>query len=153
MFCIENIEVFIENIVYQELLSYEQNHKNDSENGGVILGKMFPDENKILITHIISSVMYSSKYEVQLNIEILQEKIKDIWKNNKEITYLGDWHTHPQIDPDPSITDLKTFINNYKNSKFVQNLLIYIILGRKNSIFSVSYNGAKFNKLNIKILE
>ncbi|MCG3699375.1 Mov34/MPN/PAD-1 family protein [Aliarcobacter butzleri] len=128
---------------------YKQRKENDVEKGGVLMGKLYPSSNKIVITHaLICNNQESTRYELNLNTKCLQEKILKIWEeSNGTITYLGDWHTHPEKSPKPSITDYKTFILNYFSSKFDQNLLLYIIVGNAEINWGKSFNGFLFNKL------
>lgn len=132
-----------------ELLSYRQTRDSDKETGGVLMGELYPNSNKIKLTHIlVCEHTTNSRYGLELNIECLQKQMDEIWKDsNGTITYLGDWHTHPEYNPKPSYTDYITFAKNYYTSKFEQNLLLYIILGEEKRIWFKSFNGLKFQKL------
>lgn len=127
---------------------YKQRKVHDTEKGGILMGKLYPSSNKIVITHaIICHNQESTRYGLNLNTKCLQEKMLEIWKeSNGTITYLGDWHTHPEKDPKPSITDYKTFILNYFSSKFDQNILLYIIVSNTEKNWCKSFNGLLFKK-------
>ncbi|MDD2639491.1 MAG: Mov34/MPN/PAD-1 family protein [Arcobacteraceae bacterium] len=136
-----------------ELLSHRQRKENDYETGGVLMGELYPKSNKIKVTHIlVCEHTTNSRYGLELNIECLQKQMNKIWENsNGTITYLGDWHTHPEYNPKPSYIDYKTFFKNYYASKFEQNLLLYIILGREQTMWLRCFNGFKFKNIIFKI--
>lgn len=140
----KKLEVFISKDLEEEIKKYRQK-SYEKEKGGVILGKLYPSINQIEITHIIvANTTKSSKFTLDLDTDYIQEKIEKVWKeSNGQITYLGDWHTHPEENANPSFTDFKTFIFNFYKSKIDQNILIYLIIGRKRNWFK-SFNGIKF---------
>lgn len=148
-FDIKNLKVYISEELKQNLLTFRQ-FEFDNERGGVILGKLYPQDNTIEITHFFEGrLLESSEYGLELDIDYLQDNIEHIWEeSNGLITYLGDWHTHPQQCAEPSFIDLKTFFLNYYKSKVQQNVLLYLVLGRKEHWFK-SFNGLKFYKINI----
>lgn len=139
----------MDNKLVNQLLSYRQIKDEDFETGGVFMGELYPKSNRIKITHIlVCQNTDSSRYEVELNIECLQKQMDKIWEESKcTITYLGDWHTHPEFTPKPSFTDYKTFVKNYYTSKFEQNLLLYMIVGTNKNIWCKSFNGLRFQEL------
>ena len=70
---------------------YKQRKVHDTEKGGILMGKLYPSSNKIVITHaIICHNQESTRYGLNLNTKCLQEKMLEIWKeSNGTITYLG----------------------------------------------------------------
>jgi len=96
-----------------------------------------------IITDIILSINACSNLtNLELDTYELQKIINNKWVESKGgITYLGDWHTHPCKTPKPSILDKITFFKNYHQSKFDQNILIYIILGSKEKNYMAIHNG------------
>ena len=145
-----NIEL-AQNLV-NKLLSYQQINENDFENGGILMGELYPKSNRIKITHIlVCEHSKNSKYGLELNIKCLQKQMDKIWdESNGTITYLGDWHTHPESNPKPSYIDYKTFVKNYFVSTFEQNVLLYMILGNRGNIWFKSFNGLWFKNTNIR---
>ncbi|MCI0627734.1 MAG: Mov34/MPN/PAD-1 family protein [Acidobacteria bacterium] len=45
--------------------------------------------------------------------------------------YLGEWHSHPEDRPEPSGQDLKNWRRISERSKYEQNFLLFLIVGRK----------------------
>lgn len=149
-FTSKSLIINIDSKLVNELLSYRQKKDSDSETGGVLMGELYPNSNRIQITHILVCKHTSnSRYGLELNVECLQKQMNEIWEKSKgTITYLGDWHTHPEFNPKPSYVDYTTFVKNYYKSKFEQNLLLYIILGQEEEIWFKSFNGFQFRKIN-----
>lgn len=149
-FTSKSLIINIDSKLVNELLSYRQKKDSDSETGGVLMGELYPNSNRIQITHILVCKHTSnSRYGLELNVECLQKQMNEIWEKSKgTITYLGDWHTHPEFNPKPSYVDYRTFVKNYYKSKFEQNLLLYIILGQEKEIWFKSFNGFQFRKIN-----
>lgn len=104
-----------------------------NERGGILMGKLYFKRNKILITDIVESNSKAlGKYNFEMDVEYIQKKITSIWEKSAHTeTYLGDWHTHPEYYPKPSLRDYITFSKNFFQSSIDQNFLIYIILGYK----------------------
>ena len=149
-FTSKSLIINIDRKLVNELLSYRQKKDSDSETGGVLMGELYPNSNRIQITHIlVCKHTTNSRYGLELNVECLQKQMNEIWEKSKgTITYLGDWHTHPEFNPKPSYVDYTTFVKNYYKSKFEQNLLLYIILGQEKEIWFKSFNGFQFRKIN-----
>lgn len=131
-FNINKLDIKINQNILDILLKYSQTLET-SERGGVIMGELYPNKNLVVVTNIIESpskISRNNQYE--MDVEYTQKEITNVWKkNNGRVTYLGDWHTHPEINPKPSLRDYYTFSKNYFNSTIDQNFLIYIILGLK----------------------
>lgn len=138
--------------VKDKLFSYRQRKKSDIETGGVLMGELYLKSNKIKITHVLACKdNIASRYRIDLNIKCLQNQINKIWEESGgTVTYLGDWHTHPEINPSPSFMDYKTFVLNYYTSKFNHNCLLYLILGVKKNIWLKSFDGFLFFGKNFK---
>lgn len=131
MFDIKNLRVEFKEKVLNDLLVNAQTSKGENERGGVLMGELYPKKNLIIVTHIIKSIpKYADRYNFEMDVESTQLEISKIWKESERtITYLGDWHTHPEYSPKPSFDDYLTFTKNYRHSAFDQNFLLYIIVG------------------------
>ena len=129
--------------VMDSLKTYKQ--ENGPECGGVLLGRLFPEQNRIIITKIVESRgAKKSRYNFRMNVNEMQLIMDREWhESGGKVTYLGDWHTHPQQRPKPSYTDRITFRRNYKDSIFDQNMLVYIIVGTTPSDEKAIWLGVK----------
>jgi len=131
MFNRKKLQVEFKKNIIEDLILDAQTSKNDHEQGGVLMGELYPKKDLIVVTHVVKSVpQFSNPYNFEMDVDSIQLQISEIWKNSGgSITYLGDWHTHPEHSPTPSFTDRVTFTKNYLNSSFDQNFLLYIIVG------------------------
>jgi integrative and conjugative element protein (TIGR02256 family) len=112
-----------------EMIMDEMNKWYPNETGGVLIG--YWNENQAVITHLIdggpnavrskTSFIPNHKYQV--------DEISKIYKiSNRTETYLGDWHTHPDVKAYLSNTDKKTFnkIARYKPARLSMPLMIIV---------------------------
>ena len=89
---------------------YMKSYDFKVESGGIIVGKLYPMDNKVVVTDVTmpfkkdcrgTNYFKRSEYGHQREMDRLWEI------SNKKKTYLGDWHTHRQDIPVPSNIDLK----------------------------------------------
>ena len=91
-FTSKSLIINIDGKLVNELLSYRQKKDSDSETGGVLMGELYPNSNRIQITHIlVCKHTTNSRYGLELNVACLQKQMNKIWEDsNGTITYLGD---------------------------------------------------------------
>lgn len=149
IFNASRLQIILTDDIKEILFSYRQKKEQDFETGGVLMGQLYPKSNKIVVSHaLICKHEFSSRYKLNLNIKCLQSKINKIWEDScGTVTYIGDWHTHPEKNPQPSLLDYKTFVINYYQSQFNQNILLYMVLGSHQNIWFKSFNKYKFQKI------
>ena len=103
---------------------------NKLEAGGILLGNVF--ENYDLILKIsIPNPLDSRGFNFFNRSKIpAQKKINDSWKRSKgDLIYLGEWHTHSELNPQPSPTDVKMINKVFKETVMEINFLYLIIVG------------------------
>lgn len=87
--------------------SYTQDDASKLEAGGILLGKR--RRNHFEVMHVTEPTEFDERSRIHW---VRSEKIhadiaKQYWiKSSGEITYLGEWHTHPEVIPSPSQIDL-----------------------------------------------
>lgn len=47
----------------------------------------------------------------------------------KGLHYIGEWHTHPQLIPRPSLADFQSMRDTFSSSRLELNYLVMVILG------------------------
>ncbi len=136
---LSKLQVVFESSAIEIMSSKAQFNHNEKERGGILLGRLFPDENLIVVVDAIETPAISSGHtEIYVNNDIANKNIKQIWKKSGgKITYVGDWHTHPETTPSPSFIDKDTFKDTYRSSKVDQNFLLCVIIGTN----SIEKNG------------
>ncbi|HAT4214908.1 Mov34/MPN/PAD-1 family protein [Clostridium perfringens] len=102
------------------------------ESGGMLIGSFLVNGNMIEINDITEPQKEEDKtsrftfYRSYMHNEILSFKWKE---SNYTKMYLGEWHTHPQQIPKPSLVDKCSWNKLLKSSVTDSNLLIFIIVG------------------------
>lgn len=115
------------------LLKYRQVKDFDTEAGGMLLGRLIIDCNDVIIDEV--TIPFSSDKRSRFSFfrkkEQAQQLIEKKWQiSNGTQIYLGEWHTHPEADPKPSVgIDIKNWHTIVKKARFEQNSLLFAILG------------------------
>ncbi|MDH2636480.1 Mov34/MPN/PAD-1 family protein [Acinetobacter nosocomialis] len=130
--------------VVEILLSYRQLENSNPESAGVIIGER---RGIHLVVRMVSVPNFSdirSRFSVNRIGKHHQEKVDTAFReSNGTWQYLGEWHTHPENIPSPSMVDY----NSWKKYLSSPNPLILIIVGR-----TKWWVGKKINQ-EIKVLE
>lgn len=112
----------------------KKNSKN--EIGGVLIGKIYPEYITIEKLTKPSKLDKSTKLSFIRSKKSAQRKINKNWKNsNGTLIYLGEWHTHPSINPIPSQQDIKMISESLKYTVMEIDFLFLIILGLNNFLW------------------
>lgn len=99
--------IVVETAVLQTLQRYRQFHHSQSEQGGVFVGEVRPPH--IIITHATEPGPSdrASRFGFVRKKQHHQAIVDQLWRTSGGyLTYLGEWHTHPESNPLPSATDL-----------------------------------------------
>lgn len=112
--------------VLKQIEKYIQNNPHKNESGGLLLG--YRHSNHFEITHITTPKLLDMSNRLSFERkDITHIKIlKRLIKKDKNIAYLGEWHTHPEDYPSPSSIDNSQWELCRKNST---ESLIFVIFG------------------------
>lgn len=138
IFKFESKLVVFTNEVINTLNEYKQYKKDQNESGGILLGKIY---DKVIIIDQISTPSKddeSGRYHFSRNVQKAQKIIERSWEESNGCRiYLGEWHTHPENVPIPSIDD-KILISNLVNKSDMEiNYLFMVIIGREEPYVAV----------------
>lgn len=140
--------VVIMSEVVQRLNSYRQMHYASTEAGGILIGERRGQH--IVITHISEPgpTDIRSRNQVERKGGHHQEKVDKLFQqSNGFLVYLGEWHTHPEDFPQPSYTDIKSWLTGLKANK----PMVMLIVGRK-GVWVGKKNGNDIKNLKEKII-
>lgn len=136
------------------MISFVQNEDRKLEAGGVLLGRFIKDTKNIVIDEI-SVPQKNDKRERCFFFKNHQEHQKimiDKWKASKgTCTYIGEWHTHPEKYPIPSLIDKQTWQKLVQKAVFHNNSLFFIIVGIV-QLVAFEVNKKNFNITRLKQL-
>ena len=116
------------------ILKYIQNDNMKPESGGLLLG--YRHGNNFEITKV--TVPQSKDIQKKVYFERNDSNHLSIFSmlrkhSNRKISFLGEWHTHPESNPTPSLLDLKEWQKTKKNNN---ESLVFCIIGIENIYFS-----------------
>jgi integrative and conjugative element protein (TIGR02256 family) len=88
-----------------------------NEIGGFLIGYYKNDNKHLCITDTIFPKNFkASKYSFERSTKGIGKKLCTYFKEEPSKIYVGEWHTHPDNSPIPSLTDISA-INSIINSK------------------------------------
>ncbi|MBF7082789.1 Mov34/MPN/PAD-1 family protein [Desulfallas sp. Bu1-1] len=135
--------------VLEQFNKYRQTGKR-KESGGILLGQVF--DTKIVIDEITTPSLCdkAGQFFFIRNVKRAQMVVDAAWaKSNGTRIYLGEWHTHPVLNPFPSNEDKKLIQNMLKYSRMEIDFLFLVIVGLGENDLYVGYQkkGHVLNKL------
>jgi len=117
--------------IVDSLNKYQQVNYNDTEAGGILLGRQF--ENKLSIT--IDEITTPFKSDKRSRNSFYRSKshhnyaVKRWEESDGYCLYLGLWHTHPEAIPIPSSIDYVDWTKAINQGDFDGKNLFFIIIG------------------------
>lgn len=123
-------KISISNVVIDAIISYRQVNDN-YESGGMLIGSIVENSNKIEINDYTEPLKEDNRNRLffkrsNKHNDILYNKWKE---SNFTKLYLGEWHTHPQNIPRPSLIDRVSWNTLLLKSNTESEILIFIIVG------------------------
>lgn len=116
----------------ERMLTYRQYNGQILEAGGLLVGRYIVDCNDIIIDNI--SVPMDKdirrRYFFKKDTQDHQRYLKEYWvKSNMSSNYIGEWHTHPEFVPQPSVHDFTQWRKVLKETHTFSDTIFFIIVG------------------------
>ena len=118
----------------QEMLRYRQLEEAEPEAGGVLLGRLIEGTGEVVIDEVTGPTRRDRRWRFGFfrARSGAQRRIRTAWVESQQTrNYLGEWHTHPEDHPAPSNVDLTNWARIVAESRYEQESLIFLIVGRK----------------------
>lgn len=135
---------------FEAMAYYIQSDNKKPEAGGILLGHYF-DECSFQIVEVSLPSKYdrASRYSFVRCRKNAQRIITKHFDESKgKIIYLGEWHTHPEDMPSPSVLDKKSIKERLLKDELNSDVIFTLILGRKGFyIAAVNKNGIYEEKI------
>lgn len=115
------------------MLSYRQQRPTDTEAGGVLIGRFIRDSDDVIVDIATQPMPGDRRRRTSFyrSKRAHQEAINEAWRtSNGTHTYLGEWHTHPEPNPSPSMTDLQDWRKRIQRDTFHGDTLHFLIVGQ-----------------------
>ena len=141
--------LIIETKLLEKLYGYVQ-VGSAPENGGVLLGKKHIESETYFVTDLSvpSSKDIKRRFSFIRNKDVAQKLIDQRWKDSDGVeNYLGEWHTHPEMNPTPSSVDKKLINTIIEDKSNVFSKVFLIILGIDKSIYVGLANADRSKKI------
>ncbi|MGJ1234800.1 MULTISPECIES: Mov34/MPN/PAD-1 family protein [Sphingobacterium] len=109
---------------------FTQHSKKAPESGGIMLGKLINGEINILKLSVPTPLDKASRTNFErskVGAQIILDY--EFYNSNGQLTYLGEWHTHPERLPTPSYTDLYMLKDQFKHNKLQEDFVLLLIKG------------------------
>lgn len=122
-----NVELIINDDVFQKLKMYRQYHRFSMESGGLLIGRTNIEGTTRLyeITEPMGNDIKGRMFFRRKDKGHLEYLCK---ANERCLYFKGNWHTHPQDIPTPSWLDKKSWKNAIRNSKPGESKYIFFII-------------------------
>ena len=102
-----------------------------NEVGGALVGYYDKNKNNAIVISIIN-ITEGGRFQLKIKGKSLHVELQKIWKQSKgTLYYLGEWHSHPNNTPKPSILDRKTMMSIGRSKSEYCTSPILIIIGNE----------------------
>lgn len=128
------LEIVLDDNLLSELIKIGMQHF-PKEIGGFLIGYYSNNNKTLYVTDTILPIKYkSTKDEFIRETEGIMDILTEFY--NKEISkiYIGEWHTHPNSEPIPSLTDMASILKIEEQNIIKENNPILLIMGNLNKI-------------------
>ncbi|MDT8448050.1 MAG: Mov34/MPN/PAD-1 family protein [bacterium] len=125
-------KIQIEDSVVVVMESFRQNAHSSKEAGGILLGEVYPELNKVVVSKITTpnSKDKRKRYGFVRAVFPAQVIIDYEYLNSGQRTiYLGEWHTHAESKPTPSSRDRMMIKDQFENGQLTVEFLLLVIQG------------------------
>ena len=127
-----------------------QLHEDDPEAGGILLGRLILDSEDVVIDEATKPAPEDrrSRFYFWRSNEPALRRVAEAWKTSGGTqVYLGDWHTHPEDVPQPSCVDRQNWERLLNKSRYEQDFLLFVIVGRKETCVWEGTKGGEIKQL------
>jgi len=113
-----------------------QLNDSDKETGGLLLARVSKEEVRIIEATKAEKKASISRFLFKPNLKQKRKIVQEAFKDG--LHFIGEWHTHPEEDPNPSALDRKSMADSFRRSKHELNCFVMIIVGNRSEQLSIS---------------
>lgn len=118
--------------VLETVNKYRQIHSHEPEGGGMLFGRLLIDSPDIVIDELSVPMEgdIRTRFSFHRSHKNHQKVLDCLWESsNKTCHYLGEWHTHPERNPSPSVVDINEWKRIMTKTLTESNMFIFMIVG------------------------
>ncbi|MCB1104674.1 MAG: Mov34/MPN/PAD-1 family protein [Cephaloticoccus sp.] len=109
------------------LLNHQQLKPTEPEGGGMLFAHIEPGWITIRVATLPQQADHRSWVTFEPNLKLQQREIRHQFKRG--LHFIGEWHTHPELRPQPSGTDLQSMARCFATSKHSLHSFVMVIIG------------------------
>jgi integrative and conjugative element protein (TIGR02256 family) len=122
--------------VLRVFLEARQITLHDKETGGILLAKITKNEVRIVEATRAETEASISRWLFKPSLRQKRRIVRAAF--SKDLHFIGEWHTHPEEDPNPSPLDIDSMKDTFLKSKHELNYFVMIIVGNRRNELSMS---------------
>jgi integrative and conjugative element protein (TIGR02256 family) len=136
-----NQEIIICQSIFSDISKYMQ-EGNKPENGGLLFAEFYLPKIFVRKASMPNKTDYRNRHEFKPD-QVMQQKTINVYFK-KGLHYIGEWHTHPEEYPVPSVADITSMQDTFIASRHELNYFLLIIAGNKisNDMFWIGLQNA-----------
>jgi integrative and conjugative element protein (TIGR02256 family) len=119
--------IIFRGVVIETFSNFSQRDRWKPEAGGQLFASMKNDKIDVVYATGPSKNAARGRFFFHPNRKEEQLEIKSAFE--KELHFIGDWHTHPELEPNPSAADVDKAVKIFKRSQHELNGLLMVIVG------------------------
>jgi integrative and conjugative element protein (TIGR02256 family) len=126
-------KILVEGTPLQIMDRYRQDRNDKAEAGGILLGYRKGPYLHIVQVTVPQLTDHRRRYRFDRTAHLHQQIALQQWRaSEKTMDYLGEWHTHPEINPSPSGMDINEWA---KITNRQPKPMVFMILGLTGTIW------------------
>lgn len=132
--------ILLESRVLRIFGQHRQRCPTAPESGGILLG--YRRQHHLHITGVTTPDESDGRMRnfFSRSAHFHQSVASEKWQNSGgTVDYIGEWHTHPELDPTPSAIDKRGWL---RISRFRKAPMVFIIVGERNDLWVGLGDGA-----------
>jgi integrative and conjugative element protein (TIGR02256 family) len=110
--------------------AFIQHMPDAPEAGGVLLGRHLRDGSAIIVDAVTTPMVGDRRSRTRFSRARRrhQAAIDAAWRDSEgTCTYLGEWHTHPEAVPTPSVVDWADWQRRLRHDRYTEPLFFLIV--------------------------
>jgi integrative and conjugative element protein (TIGR02256 family) len=138
---LQGLYVLVESNVLEIISAYRQDSQKKHEAGGTLMGYRSGEHLHVLDATVPMPLDRRSRISFERLDPGHQLAATRAWEESQgRIDYLGEWHTHPQLNPSPSEVDYREW---EKLCSALDKPLVFIIVGERAKIVATYHVNRK----------
>lgn len=141
--------VLIERGVLDVIARFRQSLQQAPESGGILLGYRRGSHLHVAEATVPEASDESSRYRFFRSADPHQRAATACWQDSRGIVdYLGEWHTHPELVPTPSMTDIGGWTRICKERNVP---MVFLIAGTQEHLwFGMCTKASQFSVIELR---